>query len=243
MDATVASRSTFISGNAIRNAADIIKKRIVNAIIRKKSVQVGGKINARFENGNVKIEKLNISIPFLKAVNIAVNDRVSLYAMGWYIPPETDYNEKNGQGDVYCGYSYASNFCEVAVDNLTGEVEIIRFISAVDAGKIINPTQAEGQVQGGVTQGIGYALMERIVHDEGIMTSDSLSTYIIPSLLDVPEIKTYFVETDYLHGSYGNKGLGELPLIGAAPAIANAIANATGKRFFSLPVLPEHILN
>ena len=181
-------------------------------------------------------------VSFTEGVSIANERRSSLYALGWYLPPETDYNEKDGQGNVYCGYSYATNFCEVAVDTETGEVEVIRYVTAVDAGKIINPVQAEGQVEGGVVQGLGYGLYENILFEEGRMCQTGFSTYIIPTVLDIPGIKTYFVEKEYSSSSFGNKGLGELPLIGVAPAIANAIANATGKRFFSLPILPEHIV-
>ena len=119
---------------------------------------------------------------------------------------------------------------------------MVSVYSGHDAGKIINPTTGEGQVEGGVVQGLGYALVEEHHVSEGRIVNDQFSTYIIPTPLDVPEIKTILVEHEYAWGPYGAKGLGETPLIGVAPAVTAAIHHAAGVRLFEIPATPERVL-
>jgi len=108
-------------------------------------------------------------------------------------------------------------------------------------GKIMHPVLAKGQIEGGVAQGIGYALYEKCVWKDGRMMNNQMTNYIIPTSQDIPPIRVFFEERPFGHGAYGAKGIGELPMDGPAPAILNAIAHATGKQFDSVPLLPEEI--
>ena len=123
----------------------------------------------------------------------------------------------------------------------TGKVNVIDYYAVHDSGKIVNPIMAEGQVQGGVAQGIGYALTEELVVKDGKILNPNLTDYLIPSIKDVPEIKVYFVEAVYPEGPFGAKGLGEPCLMPVAAAIANAVRNATGVRITKIPMTPEKV--
>ncbi|MBU3955840.1 molybdopterin-dependent oxidoreductase, partial [bacterium] len=168
-------------------------------------------------------------------------ERVHLSHAGWFRVEGTTFGEKDGQGDPYYVYTWSTMIAEVEVDTETGLVEVLNFISAHDIGKAINPREAEGQIQGGSLQGIGYALSENLVIVKGRMLNPNFTGYIIPTIMDSPDIKPIIVEEKYPKGPYGAKGLGEPPLICAAPAIANAIYNATGKRIKALPMIPERV--
>ncbi len=126
----------------------------------------------------------------------------------------------------------------------TGEIKVEKIVSAHDMGKAINPQQVEGQIQGGTLQGIGYAIMEEIRHDsKGKMLNTAFSTYIIPTVMDSPIIEPIIIEHQYTEGPFGAKGFGELPLMGIAPAVANAVFNATGKRIRQIPIKPEKLVD
>jgi len=125
---------------------------------------------------------------------------------------------------------------------LTCEVRVDDFVAVQEVGKVINPVLAAGQIEGGVAQGIGYALYENVVWQEGRMVNNQMTNYIMPTSMDVPRIRVYFEELPYAYGPAGAKGLGELPLDGTAPAIANAIQNATGVSVDRVPILPEHLM-
>jgi CO/xanthine dehydrogenase Mo-binding subunit len=130
---------------------------------------------------------------------------------------------------------------ETVVDVETGEVEITDFVAAFDIGRAINPKLVEGQIEGGVAMGLGYALMENVVIDKGYIRNLGLENYLIPTSLDVPKIKPIILEVNNMHGPYGAKGIGEMPNIPATPAILNAIANACGARVRALPADPEGV--
>ena len=140
-----------------------------------------------------------------------VQNQVGLAAHGWSVPPETTFDLATGQGEPYICYSFSANVVEVEVDTATGETRVLRVHSGHDAGRIINPTAAEGQVEGGVVQGLGYALTEEHVLRDGRIQNDQFSTYIIPTAMDTPEIKSILVEHHYPWGPYGAKGLGRDP--------------------------------
>jgi len=233
---TVASRTTVMSGTSILNACSQIRKGIdetVRRLLKAKGTVVS-------ENGFYRIGKKKVS--YKDAIARAWADRVHLTAQGWFRVEGTTFGEKDGQGDPYFVYTYSTMIAEVEVDTETGQVEVLNFVSAHDIGKAINPQQSEGQIQGGGLQGIGYALMENLVVDNGIMLNPNFTGYIIPTSVDAPPIKPVIVEEKYPAGPYGAKGLGEPPLIAAAPAVVNAVYNATGIRVKNLPVLPERII-
>jgi CO/xanthine dehydrogenase Mo-binding subunit len=130
---------------------------------------------------------------------------------------------------------------EVAVDTLTYIAEVKDFYALQEVGKVIHPVLAKGQIEGGVAQGIGYALYEKCVYVDGLMRNNQMTNYIMPTSADLPPIHVEFEETPSVHGPGGAKGIGELPMDGPAPAILNAIEHATGIAFTEIPLLPEDI--
>ena len=164
-------------------------------------------------------------------------DGYVLRALESYDPPTAPLDD-NGQGEPYAVYGYAAHLAELAVDTALGTVRLTKFTAAHDVGKAINPLLVEGQVQGGIAQGIGMALMEEFLPGR----TENLHDYLIPTIGDVPPIETLIVETGDMHGPYGAKGLGEHCLIPTAPAILNAIADACGARVTNLPATPDKVL-
>jgi len=127
------------------------------------------------------------------------------------------------------------------VDTETGETRVVAVWSGHDVGRVVNPTTGEGQVEGGVVQGLGYALVEEHAMRDGRILNDQFSTYIIPTSLDTPEIHSILVEHAFPWGPYGVKGLGETPIIAVAPAVTAAIHHATGVRLREIPATPERV--
>lgn len=144
-------------------------------------------------------------------------------------------------GDAYPAYAWAIYVAEVAVDLNTYSATVTRFDALQEVGKIMHPVLAKGQVEGGIAQGIGYALYEKCVWKDGRMTNNQMTNYIMPTSADLPDIHVHFEEIPCAHGPAGAKGIGELPMDGPAPAILNAIENAIGISFNSVPLLPEDI--
>jgi CO/xanthine dehydrogenase Mo-binding subunit len=213
---TVASRTTVMSGNAIRDAA---------AKIRAAMEPVVG----------------DSGLGWRQAVALCVQKQVGLAAHGWAVPPATTFDLATGQGQAYICYSFSANVVEVEVDEETGQTRVLAVHSGHDTGKVINPTTGEGQIEGGVVQGLGYALVEEHVLKDGRIVNDQFSTYIIPTPLDVPEIRSILVEHPYPWGPYGAKGLGETPIIAVAPAVTAAIHHAVGVRLDEIPATPERV--
>jgi CO/xanthine dehydrogenase Mo-binding subunit len=157
-------------------------------------------------------------------------------------PPGIYWNDETYQGEAYGAYSWAVYVAEVSVDTLTGEVHVDDFLTLQEVGCVLNPVLAAGQIEGGVVQGLGFALLEKVEWRDGAMANNQMTNYIIPTAMDVPPIKVLFEEIPYEHGALGAKGIGELPMDGPAPAILNAIENATGIAFNHIPLTPEDIL-
>jgi CO/xanthine dehydrogenase Mo-binding subunit len=193
-----------------------------------------------FDEG--KVTYAGSELPLIKVIKSCFAKRKPLSAEGWHVSPPTSFDEQTGQGDAYVTYAWATNLVNLRVDKETGEVTVVKIWSAHDVGKAINPALAEGQIEGGVLQGLGYALMEDMAVDKnGAIINPELSTYIIPTSEDGPEIVPIIVEDPYPDGPYGAKGFGEQPLMGIAPAVANAIYDAIGVRVRTLPITPEKI--
>lgn len=237
---TVASRSTFTSGNAILDACNKIKERmevVAGQILKSKTKKF------IWENNFIITESNNKGkITYLNLVLECFKRHIHLAQQGWYKAPPTSFNLKDGQGDAYFTYSYAANIAEVEVNIKTFEVTIKKITAAHDMGKAINPKLVEGQIEGGTLQGIGYALMEEVLLKDGRIINPNFSTYIIPTVFDMPVIKPFIIEENYSKGPYGSKGFGELPLMGVAPAIANAVYDACKIRVFELPLTGERLL-
>ncbi len=157
-------------------------------------------------------------------------------------PSDISWDDESYRGDAYGVYSYAAMAVDLEVDKLTYEVRVRHITTAQDVGKAINPLLVEGQILGGTVQGLGYALLENAVFDEGVMQNAQFTNYIIPTTLDTPPISVEIVESPYSRGPFGAKGVGELPMDVPAPAVAAAIHDATGLFITELPILPERIL-
>jgi CO/xanthine dehydrogenase Mo-binding subunit len=157
-------------------------------------------------------------------------------------PPNIFWDDSKYQGDAYGAYSWAVYVAQVAVDTLTGEVRVEDFVALQEVGRVLNPTLAAGQIEGGVAQGIGLALYEDVVWRNGVMANSQMTNYVIPTACDIPPIRVFFEEQPYAHSGTGAKGIGELPMDGPVPAVLNAIENALGVPFDHAPVMPEHIL-
>jgi CO/xanthine dehydrogenase Mo-binding subunit len=154
-----------------------------------------------------------------------------------------DVNPETSQGDAYATYAWASQLAEVEVDSETGQVTVLRLVSATDAGQAINPRMVEGQIEGGAVQGLGFALMEEMKIEQGVFKNAKLSTYLIPTAADVPMVEPLIVEVYDPTGPYGAKGVAEPATIPTAPALFNAIANATGRQVLTTPASPENLLH
>jgi CO/xanthine dehydrogenase Mo-binding subunit len=156
-------------------------------------------------------------------------------------PPDIYWDDEKYRGEAYPAYAWSVHVAQVAVDTVTYSAEVEEFWSVQEAGRVINPVLAGGQVEGGIAQGIGYALYEKVVLQNGHMANNQMTNYIMPTAEDVPPIHIYFEEIPFQYGGYGAKGVGELPHDGPAPAILNAIKDATGVSCNSIPLLPEDL--
>src|SRR6266702_4699360 len=217
---TVASRTTMIVGGLIERAADDLRRR------------VGLDDTAR--GGAVKqaIRRWHREHPGEPLLGEAAYEK----------PPGIAWDDKTYRGDAYGAFAWAAYVAEVEVDLRTCATRVIDFVAVQEVGKVLNPTLARGQVQGGVVQGIGWALMEECKWRDGAMANNQLTTYLIPTSDDVPSVRVAFLENPYPHGAGGAKGLGELPIDGPAPAILNAVARATGADPRAIPLTPERLM-
>jgi CO/xanthine dehydrogenase Mo-binding subunit len=157
-------------------------------------------------------------------------------------PPGLRWDDETYQGDAYGTYAWAVYVAEVSVDTATWETRVDDFVAVQEVGKVINPVLANGQIEGGVAQAIGWALYERVVWREGRMANGEMTNYIMPTSMDLPPIRVFFEEQPYAYGPAGAKGIGELPMDGPAPAILNAVAHATGADPRAIPLTPEALM-
>ncbi|MBN1579877.1 MAG: molybdopterin-dependent oxidoreductase [Anaerolineae bacterium] len=212
---TTASRQTFVTGNAVRLAAEWLRARLL------RETDLAG-------------------FNFAQAVEQARALGLSLREEATYIPPKT--TALGRAGDMHFGFGYATQAALVEVDTRTGEVKVLKVISAQDVGRALNPLGLRGQIEGGVVMGIGYALHEEMRFEQGVLLTPTLAQYHLPRIDQVPQIVPIFVEYRDPDGPFGGKGVGELTSIPTAPAIVNGIANATGAQLDALPATPERVL-
>jgi CO/xanthine dehydrogenase Mo-binding subunit len=156
-------------------------------------------------------------------------------------PAEMRWDDELYRGDAYGSYGWGCDVVEVDIDPVTSEARPTMFTSVHEIGKAINPTLAVGQIEGGSAQGLGYALLEDVVMRNGRMANAQLTNYIIPTTLDTPKMDVVILEKPYVHGPFGAKGVGEMPIDGPAPAVINAIRNA-GVDLRAIPATPERIM-
>jgi CO/xanthine dehydrogenase Mo-binding subunit len=156
-------------------------------------------------------------------------------------PPDIFWDDEKYRGEAYAAYSWAVYVAEIAVDLTTYSVSVNDFVALQEVGRVLHPVLAIGQIAGGVAQGIGFALFEKVIWQEGRMQNSQMTNYIMPTSSDLPPIRVFFEELGNVHGAFGAKGIGELPMDGPAPAILNAVEDALGICFDSIPLLPEDI--
>lgn len=238
--ATSASRQTYISGNAVRKAAKEAK-----AVLKTEAADHFDTTedNIVFANNTVSVkDEPEQNFDFVELVEKCRSKGILTLGSGWFNPKTTGLDPETGQGNPYATYAFATQIAEVEVDMLTGEVDVLNIVAAHDVGKAIHPVNVEGQIEGGISMGVGYALMESVELDKGKVLNDNFSEYIIATSLDMPEVHPIIVECEEESGPFGAKGVGEPATIPTAPAILNAIYDAIGVRFYELPVTPDKIL-
>jgi CO/xanthine dehydrogenase Mo-binding subunit/aerobic-type carbon monoxide dehydrogenase small subunit (CoxS/CutS family) len=244
---TSASRQTFVSGNAARLAAEDLRRKILalaNAGPDAKLTLNGPRLTIADGEASRTIDLATLSCPsFPRSGANSGNDGASggndadvLEGLGHWDPPTTPL-DANGQGVPYATYGFAAQIAEVEVDTALGTTKVLEIIAAHDVGRAINPTLVEGQIHGGIAQGLGMALMEEFIPGR----TENLHDYLIPTAGDMPAIKIYLIEDAELGGPFGAKGVGEPALIATAPAILSAIRHATGARLTRVPVLPHRL--
>jgi aldehyde oxidoreductase len=227
---TSASRQTFVSGNAARLAAQELRKKILAL------TNAGPDAKLNLNGGTLLIADGEATRTINLADLATAGGDVVLEGAGTWDPPTTTLDEK-GQGIPYATYGFGAQMAEVEVDTILGTVKVIEIVAAHDVGRAINPTLVEGQIHGGIAQGLGLALMEEFVPGR----TENLHDYLIPTVGDMPKVRTYLIEDAELDGPFGAKGVGEPALIATAPAILGAIRHATGVRVTRVPVLPHRL--
>lgn len=220
-----ASRQTYNTGNAVKIACDRLKRNMQLAL------RAASKTDINIKNYSLK-----------DIYHIMINHNKETVEEGYFKANTSVLDVDSGQGDPYWPYVYAAWRAVVDVNDETGKVDVIEMDACNDVGKAINPMQVEGQIQGGVVMGIGYALMEEVIFKDGDIRNKNFSDYIIPTSKDIPEMKTIIVEDYEETGPYGAKGVGEPSTIPAATAILNAIYDAVGIRLTSLPATQDKII-
>ena len=219
---TVASRTCMVVGKLVETAARGLRRTLADANL--------------LDEGYSPADFNRACAQYISTVG-------PLRASAQYRAPEgLKWDDTKYEGDAYGTYAWAVYVAEVSVDLTTCEVRVDDFVAVQEVGKVINPTLAAGQIEGGVAQAIGWALSEDVVWHDGRMANSQMTNYIMPTSLDLPDIRVQFEERPYAHGPAGAKGIGELPMDGPAPAIANAVAHATGADVRSIPITPERLM-
>jgi CO/xanthine dehydrogenase Mo-binding subunit len=182
-------------------------------------------------------------LPLAQVASLCAASGLPLGHLAQFNAPFTDgLDPETGQGDIWPDFTFGAHAVEVAVDTETGEIELLKSAACHDVGRAINPAAVRGQIAGGSHQGLGYALMEEYVVEKGMTKTPSLAEYLIPTSCDFPATEVIVLESGTGVGPFGAKGIGEPALTPAAPAVANAVADALGARIFSLPFTPEKVL-
>ena len=218
---TVASRTAMIVGKLVQSAAKGIQETLTRTKL-------------------LRDEYTSEEFRAACKEYIAAHGALKSYAR-YEAPPDVFWDDEKYRGEAYAAFAWAVYVAEVTVDLTTYSVTVDDFVALQEVGKVLHPVLAEGQVMGGVAQAIGFALYEKVVWQNGRMSNNQMTNYIMPASMDLPPIRVFFEELGNVHGAHGAKGIGELPMDGPAPAIINAVEDATGVRFSSIPLLPEDL--
>lgn len=219
---TVASRTCMVVGKLVETACLGLKQ----------TLQAGGFLAKDYSSDDFK----NACAEYLKKF-----PELKAYSQ-YQEPPGIFWDDDKYQGDAYGAFAWAVYVAEVAVDTITYETKVEDFVAVQEIGKVVHPILAAGQIEGGVAQAIGYAIYEKVRWKDGRVINNQMTNYIMPTAADLPPIRVFFEEQPYAYGPAGAKGIGELPMDGPAPAILNAIENATGVAINHIPCLPEDLM-
>jgi CO/xanthine dehydrogenase Mo-binding subunit len=218
---TVASRTVMVVGKLVQSAAVGIRKTLT----------ASGMLSDSYTPEE-----------FRAACRAYVAKHGKIRSLAQYEQPEGIFwDDEKYRGEAYAAFAWAVYIAEVRADLTTYSVTVNDFVALQEIGKVLHPVLAKGQIIGGVAQGIGFALYEKVIWENGRMQNGQMTNYIMPTSADLPSIRVYFEELGNVHGAYGAKGIGELPMDGPAPAIVNAIEDALQISFRSIPLLPEDI--
>ncbi len=228
---TSASRQAFVSGRASQLAGEHLRTQIIHLAEAEEDA------NLRLDGSTLWVQDKNGEHSILLSDLLPRTNGDVLVGEGTFDPPTTKLDE-NGQGSPYATYGFGAHIAEVEVDLKLGTTRVLRLAAAHDVGKTVNPTQVEGQIQGGVAQGLGMALMEEYV--QGV--TENLHDYLIPTVGDMPDIEILLIEDPEPLGPFGAKGIGEHALIPTAPAILGGIRQATGVSIHRIPATPDRVL-
>jgi CO/xanthine dehydrogenase Mo-binding subunit len=220
---TVASRTSMVVGKLVASAARGIEQTLIGARLLGES---------------------HTAEEFRTACKTYAAEHGAFRSYAKYEPPANIFwDDQKYRGEAYAAYGWAIYVAQVSVDTRSYNASVDDFVALQEVGRVLNPVLARGQIIGGVAQGIGFALYEKVQWREGRMQNGQMTNYIMPTSADVPPIRVYFEELGNAHGAFGAKGIGELPMDGPAPAIVNAIEDALGMPFDSVPLLPEDIFD
>jgi xanthine dehydrogenase molybdenum-binding subunit len=226
--ATTASRQTFVTGNAARGAAQELRQQLTLVVAEQWDVPPD---TIRFEEGELRSGEH--TAPFGQAVQWLIDEGHEPRKHHLYHAPET--KPLGEGGDMHFAFGFGAQAAQVAVEPESGKVQVLRVVAAADGGRALNPLAFRGQIEGGIIMGIGTALTEEYVLEDGIPQTRRWKDYRTPLIGDMPEMHVHLAEHPISTGPYGAKGIGELPSIPTAPAICNGIYRATGVRVYSLP--------
>ena len=239
---SVGSRVTYVQGNAIRLAAEQMKAILLTAArgMLQPAVEDLDIMEGKIGTGRHAGTMLDVSVV---ARHLIGGGDGPLECSASFTPAGAPVDRITGQGVLFPSFVYATQIAEVEVDTQTGEVAVLRMVAAHDSGVVINPLLVEGQIAGGIAQGLGMALYEEVMLRDGRTLNPSLMDYALPATVDMPDIQFIHVETVDDTGPYGAKCVAEPSLVPTAPAILNAIYDAVGVRIRDLPATPEKILH
>lgn len=220
---TVASRTCMVVGKLVESACLGLKQTLIKAGLLSDGYDVG---------------------EFANACARYIEQFGNLQSFSQYkAPPGIFWDDETYKGDAYGAFAWAVYVAEVSVDTATFETRVENFVALQEIGRVIHPVLAEGQIEGGIAQAIGFALYEKVVWKEGRMVNNQMTNYIMPTSADLPPIRVFFEEIPYAYGPLGAKGIGELPMDGPAPAILNAVENASGAAVNEIPLMPEMLMD
>jgi CO/xanthine dehydrogenase Mo-binding subunit len=238
---TTATRQLYMSGSAVFQAASAVRDVLLDRASKHFEEQPD---DLDIADGAVFVKNNpENSVPMADLVAICAAEGLPLSNLALFKAPfNATLDPDDLRGDVFPDFTFGAHAVEVAVDTETGEITLLKSVACHDVGRAINPVAVEGQIQGGSAQGLGYALMEEVQVEDGIIRTPSLSEYLIPTSYDIPVTKAIILESGTGVGPFGAKGIGEPALTPAAPAVANAVAKAIGARIHELPLTPERVL-